>query len=502
MVNRKFIPERVGERARQLSRSGIGLRRIARIIASEFGSQHEYSHTHIGKYLKGQHSASPVASSMPSVARRMPTQVNLQRVTTLNVDPNTLTPSLTPPPNSFPSSLTPQEPFFAEHSPAGWIVTPQDNSEFITNNYDGINLEPTVDSSSTIQQSLVLNPLDMLSRAMHSMLYSKISSQVLKTADITTNNLLGIPNVTQSQSNLNQQSEGGIEKANPADDNSHESMQSLVDRLRSIREEREKDKEKERLDTKMRLERLQEEISEQIRKNSTPEATDSPTEISKPVSADNTQLNPDRRFSNSSDTTSEQPGGDLQSQIPNVESIPSPPSAPISPELNGELLNLTMSAPLAQNPVVNNTPAILITPATNDVALLRKEPELNNPAPSSTFTSSDGGTVMQDPAKSGPSDCRNAISILSQSAPDQVQPDERLQESSKIGAATAFSDDQKNTGIGWLWVPVLAAACAGAFLVYDYYHKLKKTQTQPPTPPSAIAQGYTRVNSPNSAIIF
>ena len=113
---RRIIPEAVGRRIRELS-SSHGSRGISDIIATEFGPQHKYSHTHIAAYLKGRIPTSTVAT--PHVAAwQMPIQANpAVQASELGVRTDTA-PSvspLPPPVNSPPTS--PQEPSLPTNNP-------------------------------------------------------------------------------------------------------------------------------------------------------------------------------------------------------------------------------------------------------------------------------------------------------------------------------------------------------------------------------------------------
>lgn len=191
-------------------------------------------------------------------------------------------------------------------------------------------------------------------------------------------------------------------------------------------------------------------------------------------------------------------------RIPNVQHAPIPVRASESVSLSDEPV-LTLAK--TEEPVVNSSPPISNATVTNDVTLTLEEPELNSP-PSSPFIGSSASTLIdQTPSPANPVDAPILIEATPaiSPAPDQSPntPNEQPTLDVKSEATVGLSNVQNNTGTDWWsywWVPVLVTG--GIALGYGLY-RLKKTQTQLPTPSSStVAQGYARVNDPNGPATF
>jgi hypothetical protein len=142
------------------------------------------------------------------------------------------------PTNPFTSSPTPQGPFSAMNTPADWTEFPQDDNEFITNNYAESGLERFLGSSIAVQPHKRVDPIGMLTAAMNSKFIAKLYSHIDSMADTATNNILGIRN---TESNSNPNTEKNVRNALPSEIPTPEGrMQYLIDEVKSIKEERAK----------------------------------------------------------------------------------------------------------------------------------------------------------------------------------------------------------------------------------------------------------------------
>jgi hypothetical protein len=483
----RIIPEIVGRRIRQLRSSGIGLRRSAEIIASEFGPQHKYSHTHIGEYLKSRLPTLAATSAPYAAVRKMPTQVDL--ASTLKVRPDIPTSSsLHPlqlvnplPTNPFTSTLTPQEPFSGM-------------------NDDEFNL---LGSSITVQPPKLVDPISRFMAAMHSKFNEKLYSRIDSMADTATNNIFGIRNTQLSNLNL----EDSVPNATPSESISREKrMQSLVDEVKSIKEARAKESEKQRQDTEKKLLSIQEEINEQMRKDFAPKTTDL-SKVGEHTSAhigQHDQLE-SVKVLDAKGTEAELPGGTL-TQLPKTEPSPLPVDATVSVNLNGEMPLTALPLVRAEDPVVNSMSSMLAAPATNDV-IIPKELGHTDSKPIQFIGSSTDTLVDQSSGAAKPVDSPVLIEPTSAIPP---APDESADASNAMATKSEMTANpskiQNNSGTDWwdYWWFILLAIGGGVLGYRLVYRNRKKTQTQtlPNLAASADGQGYARVNDPKGTAIF